>query len=62
MLINKYNRKDEDWEAIYDAQTLAAAEIIKADSKRLKAAKKWAAKLVEEEKEETEAMAKVANS
>ena len=57
---NIHNRTDKDWEAIWDAQTLANAEIIKGDETRLKAATKWAAKLVEEEKAEAAAMSKVA--
>jgi len=57
-----HQRTEADWEAIWDAQTLASAEVIKGDAERLKAAKAWAKKLVEEETAEAEAMKKVAES
>lgn len=57
-----HNRTDKDWEAIWDAETLARAELIKGDETRLAAAQKWAKELAEEEKAETAAMQKVANA
>ena len=60
--MKKHNRTDADWEAIWDAETLARAEVIKADSTRLAAAQKWAKKLVEEEKAEATAMQTVADA
>lgn len=51
---------DKEWEAHYDAETLARAEAIKNDPARLAAAQKQAAKITAEKKEEAEAMAKVA--
>lgn len=60
--MKKHNRTDKDWDAIWDAETLARAEIIKGDADRLKAATAWAKKLVEEEKAEADAMGKVANA
>ena len=59
---SKHNRTDKDWEAIWDAETLARAELIKGNPTRLKAATKWAKVLAEEEKEETKAMQNVANA
>lgn len=56
-----HKRTEEEWTAIYDAETLARAELIKADPDRLANAELWAAVLLETEKEETTAMQKVAN-
>lgn len=58
---DKHNRTEEEWAAIWDARQLADAEVIKADPDRLAKAIEWAAKLLEEEKQETEAMQTVAN-
>ena len=57
----KHNRTEKDWSSIYDAQTLAAAELIKADTKRYERAVEWAEKLVKEEQAEAKAMQDVAN-
>ena len=57
-----HQRTEEDWQAIHDANTVAAAEKIKADAARMKQAKRWAAVLVEEENEDFEAMRKIADS
>lgn len=57
-----HNRTEKDWEAIWDAETLARAELIKSTPARLKAATAWAKKLVDEEKAEAEAMQTVANA
>ena len=54
------NRTEEDWTAVHDADTLAMAEVIKADSARYKRAVAWAKALVEKEDAEAEAMRKVA--
>jgi len=51
---------DKEWEARYDAETLARAEEIKNDPTRLAAAQKQAAKMTEAKVEEAKAMAKVA--
>ena len=56
------NWTDAQWQAYWDAQTLANAEIIKGDDKRLEAAKEAAKKAVKEEKAEADAMQKVADS
>lgn len=58
--MKKHNRTDKDWDAIYDAETLARAEMIKGDANRLKSAIAWAKKLKDEEANEADAMAKVA--
>lgn len=54
-------RSDEDWSAIYDAETLMRAEVIKVDSTRLKNAVAWAKELSKEEQVEASAMKTVAN-
>lgn len=54
-------RTEADWSAIWDAQSLSNAEIIKNDAVRFKSAKEWAALLVKEEKEEAKAMQTVAD-
>ena len=53
-------KTEAQWQAEYDADTLARAEMIKSDPKRLAAASKAAAAKVEKEKKEAAAMAKVA--
>lgn len=53
-------KTDKEWQAQYDAQTLAQAEEIKADETRLAAAQAQAKKMVENKREEAKAMAKVA--
>ncbi len=57
-----HERTEAEWDAIWDAQSLARAEQIKADASRLSKAQLWAAVLLEEEKAETDAMAKVSNA
>jgi hypothetical protein len=51
---------EKEWEAHYDAETLARAEEIKSDEARLSAAQTQAAKMTEKKQEEAAAMAKVA--
>ncbi len=51
---------DEDWQARSDARMLAEAESIKSDGIRLSKAQGAAAKMLEEEKAEKAALAKVA--
>lgn len=57
--MKKHNRTEKDWDAIWDAETLARAEVIKSDTTRMKAAIAWAKKLVEEEEAEADAMGRV---
>lgn len=57
-----HDRTEAEWEAIYDAESLARAEQIKADPDRLAAATTWAKVLLSKEKAETVAMEKVANT
>lgn len=54
-------KTEQEWEAEYDAGTLAKAEEIKADAKRLAKAQKAAKKLQEEKAKEAAALAKIAN-
>lgn len=54
------NMTESDYEGQWDADTLARAEVIKADSSRLKRAQAWAEVKVAREKAEADAMAKVA--
>lgn len=51
---------DAQWRAKWDAETLAKAELIKDDPDRLSKAQDAAAKLVKEEREEANVMARVA--
>lgn len=51
---------DREWRARDDARTLAVAEEIKQDKARLSNAKVAASKMLEEQKEETKALSKVA--
>lgn len=51
---------DKQWQAQDDARTLAFAEAIKQDPGRLKSAQEAAQKMVEQKREEADAMAKVA--
>lgn len=53
-------KTDAEWQAHDDAHALIRAEVIKADAKRLKAAKAAAAKILKERAAEQKAMAKVA--
>lgn len=53
---------EAEWQARDDANTLARAEAIKADQKRLEAAQGQAKKMLEESKKETAAMAKIARN
>ena len=57
-----HNLTDDEWQARGDAQALATAELIKSDQDRYEAAKLWAQVLSIQEREETEAMQKVANA
>ena len=59
--MKKHNRTEKDWDAIWDAETLARAEVIKSDAARMKAAIAWAKKLKDEEEAEADAMGAVAN-
>lgn len=63
-LANKkpHERTEEDWDAVYDAQSLARAEEIKMDEARYERAQLWAAVLLEQEKREAKAMEKVAKN
>ena len=54
------NRTEEDWTAVHDADTLAMAEVIKADEDRYKRAVAWAKELVKKEDAQADAMRKVA--
>jgi len=54
------SKTEAQWRAEDDARTLARAEEIKADETRMNNAKEAAVKMVEREKEEIQAMAKVA--
>jgi hypothetical protein len=53
-------RSEKEWEAQYDAETLARAEVIKSDQARFDSAKVAAGKIAEREREEARAMQKVA--
>lgn len=53
-------KTDEDYQAEWDAQTLADAEQIKADQDRMARAGKAAKRLAEEKEKENRAMRKVA--
>lgn len=52
--------KEKEWQATSDARTLAEANIILSDDKRLKAARKAANKLAKETIDELEGLLKVA--
>ena len=52
--------EDKKWQAKSDAQTLADANVILSDDKRLKAAKKAAKDLADDAKERFEGMLRVA--
>lgn len=54
-------KQEAKWQAEHDAKTLATANIILNNDKRLKAAKKAAKELAKEVKAEFEGMLKVAN-
>ena len=53
-------KSEKEWQAWDDAQALARAKMIEADKDRYESAKAAARKIVEEKKEETDAMRKVA--
>lgn len=53
-------QSDKEYQAQWDAETLATAEEIKADAGRLKAAEAKAAKMAEDKQEQAKAMKKVA--
>ena len=53
-------RTEAEWQAEYDAETLARAEVIKNDVGRFDKAQIAAGKIAEREKEEAAAMTKVA--
>lgn len=57
----KLTANDKKWMAQDDARTLAQAEAIKADPKRVAAAKKEAANMVKEQEQRTKALKTVAN-
>ena len=59
--IKSHQRSEEDWEGIYDAQSLAKAELIKDDETRYRRAILWAQVLASKEQEEFEAMKKVSS-
>ena len=52
-------KQNEKWQADSDARTLAEANVILSDEKRLNAAKKAATKLAEEAKKQFEGMLRV---
>lgn len=60
--IKDHNRTDEQWQAIYDARTLANAKVIEGDTDRYNLAKLWAGVILLDEKEETDALQKVADA
>jgi len=53
-------QSEAEWQAEYDARSLAEAEKIKNDPRRLQRAQTAAGRLAEKEKEEAKAMSKVA--
>jgi len=53
--------EDKKWQAENDAHTLAEAEVIKGDSKRLKAAQETAKKISEEAEERAKGMKAISN-
>ena len=55
-----FPKTDADYEAKWDAETLAKAELIKNDASRLEKAQVAAGKIAEQEREEANAMARVA--
>ena len=55
-----YPKTDKEWQAHDDAQTLARAEVIKKDEVRLTRAQEAAAVIANREREEANAMQKVA--
>lgn len=55
-----YPKTDKEWQAHDDAQTLARAEVIKNDKSRLASAQTAAAQIAKREREEANAMQKVA--
>jgi hypothetical protein len=57
----KLTAQDRKWMAEDDARTLAQAEAIKADAKRVAAAKNAAAQMVKEQEQRTKALKTVAN-
>lgn len=52
---------EKEWNAKYDAQTLANAELIKSDATRYATAKAWASVLLIQENKENDALKTVAN-
>ena len=56
------HQTEAEWQAEYDARSLAESEKIKNDPRRLERAQIAAARLAEKEKEEAKAMSKVAGS
>lgn len=62
-LLNKkdHTRTDEDWDAIYDARSLARYQELINDPSRLKKAKLWAQVLAIREQKEADAMKKAAS-
>lgn len=57
----KITEDEKKWRAESDARTLAEAEVIKADPKRMQAASESAKRLADEEKTREDAMKKVAD-
>ena len=53
-------KTEKEWQARYDAETLARAEVIKQDKSRLEAAQKAASEMAEDERKEANALSKVA--
>ncbi len=56
------SKTEAEWQAEYDAETLARAEVIKNDDARLDRAQIAAGRIAEKEREEANAMSKVAGS
>lgn len=56
----RISKEDADWRAEDDARTLAQAEAIKADKKRMSAAAKKARAIAKERAQEAAAMKKIA--
>ena len=61
MALSAQTAEDKEWQATNDANTLAKANVILSDDKRLKAAKKAAKELAEDAKARFEGMLRVAN-
>jgi len=55
-------QREKEWQAEYDANTLAEAQVIYSDPARLKKAQEKAKKMAEDQREKANAMQKVAGA